>query len=317
MKKRIKLFSHNDLDGYCCNILSETMLEYSELSCENLNYNDINERIEEFFENGEVIDYDNVYITDISVNERVAEIIDKYERIPKLEVKLLDHHKTALWLNKYDWANVIVEYDGDKTCGAELMLSMIAIDSGKDYSSFIEKNRNIVNFVEEVRRYDTWEWLDIYNDTKAKELNDLFYILGNERFNELVVSVLSSGYLNVVEIMLHEHRLLLDLQQKQIDKYIEEKNRSIIESNIQGYNIGFVFAERFISELGNRLSELNPKFDLIGIIGDNKISYRTIKDNIDCGAFAKIFGGGGHIKASGSPINEDSKIEYLKVLFDL
>lgn len=78
-----------------------------------------------------------------------------------------------------------------------------------------------------------------------------------------------------------------------------------------------MFAEQFQSESGNRLSELNPQYDLIVMVGDKTISYRTVKDNVDCGEIAKLFGGGGHPKASGSRIRDKVKLEYIKGLFKI
>jgi nanoRNase/pAp phosphatase (c-di-AMP/oligoRNAs hydrolase) len=60
---------------------------------------------------------------------------------------------------------------------------------------------------------------------------------------------------------------------------------------------------------------MNPQYDLIIMIGDKTVSYRTVKDNIDCGQIAKLFGGGGHPKASGSQISIEKKLIYIDELF--
>ena len=69
---KIKLFSHDDLDGYGCNIVAQSILE--NVDCENLDYDNVNQRIKEFFVNGEYKNYNKVYITDISVKEDTAKI---------------------------------------------------------------------------------------------------------------------------------------------------------------------------------------------------------------------------------------------------
>lgn len=76
-----------------------------------------------------------------------------------------------------------------------------------------------------------------------------------------------------------------------------------------------MFASQYQSELGNRLLELNPQYDLIAMIGENSISYRTTKDNINCGEFAKLFNGGGHPKTAGSEINLTQKEDIINILF--
>jgi nanoRNase/pAp phosphatase (c-di-AMP/oligoRNAs hydrolase) len=51
------------------------------------------------------------------------------------------------------------------------------------------------------------------------------------------------------------------------------------------------------------------------MIGNKTISYRTVKDNVNCGDIAKLFGGGGHPKASGSQISTEKQMIYIKELF--
>ena len=77
--------------------------------------------------------------------------------------------------------------------------------------------------------------------------------------------------------------------------------------HIAAYSVGIVFADRFISELGNQLCELHPEIDFVAIIdiANQKVSYRTIRDDINLGVFAQHYGGGGHPKAAGSQFTED------------
>jgi nanoRNase/pAp phosphatase (c-di-AMP/oligoRNAs hydrolase) len=45
------------------------------------------------------------------------------------------------------------------------------------------------------------------------------------------------------------------------------------------------------------------------------VSYRCVKDNIDVSEIASVYGGGGHIKASGSPMDNTLKKEVIKLIF--
>lgn len=305
---KVKLFSHTDLDGYGCNIVARSVFN-NNVDCENLNYNNVNDRIKEFINSEEHKDYDRIYITDISVNDEVAKILDNSV---DTYIKLLDHHPTALELNSYEWVIVDIERDGEKTCGTRML-----------YDELINKQeidtpykKSLLNIVENIRKYDTWLWKEKYGDVRPKQLNDIFFILGEERFCNMVLDELNyCNCENTIEAILGSYSLLLELQQEKIDKYINKKNKEIIEYILNGYNIGIVFAEQFQSELGNRLSELNPQYDLIVMIGDKTISYRTIHENINCGNIASWFGGGGHPKASGSQISLDNKYKYIDELF--
>ena len=115
-------------------------------------------------------------------------------------------------------------------------------------------------------------------------------------------------------------RFILEMKQKEIDSYINEKSKELIIYDLFDYTCGFVFADRFISELGNNLCKLHPEIDFIAMINmaDNVISYRTIKNNIDLGKdIAKRFGGGGHPKAAGSQFDSNLKLELIKNIFNM
>ena len=88
----IKLFTHTDLDGVSCEILGRIAFR-EDINVTRCNYGDIDNKVEEFLNNVE--EYNKLFITDISVSKKIA---DKLNSISD-KVILLDHHKTALWLN--------------------------------------------------------------------------------------------------------------------------------------------------------------------------------------------------------------------------
>lgn len=110
---------------------------------------------------------------------------------------------------------------------------------------------------------------------------------------------------------------LLEIEQRKINEYIEWKNKSIITKKILGKQVGIIFAESYISELGNRLAILHPELDLIAMVSmDGKVSYRTAKDDIDLGKnFASVFGGGGHRKAAGSEFGKEIIENFIQEVF--
>ena len=314
--KNVKLFSHSDLDGIGCNILIRNIGCNNDI--ENLNYSDINDRIKKFIILEEYIGYDYIFITDISVNEEVAELLEELHKYKDIKIVLLDHHITALWLNKYEWATVeenIVNDNGaiEKTSGTELLYKYLCDEKElTGFNYFFDDNKTIADLVMQIKRYDTWLWNTKYKDNKPKQLNDLFYILGKDRFIDMI-----EEYDYNVNNFINDNSLLLTLEQEKIDKYIFKKNSEIILRNINGYKVGIVFADRNQSELGNKLSEANKELDLIAMIGTDTISYRTSRDYINCSEFAKLFNGGGHPKASGSQIDMDLQGKIINLVFDV
>ena len=310
MRKNIKLFSHVDLDGFGCNIVANALLN-ANVDAQNLNYDEINEKVDEFIKNKEYLNYGEIFITDISVNEKIAEKIDSLVK-EGYNFKLFDHHPTALHLNKYEWCKVQIEDDAEKVCGTRLLYDYIM--NRVRVKHYDETLININMLVENIKKYDTWLWKDKYNDIKPKQLNDLFYILGHERF---INNLKNCNY--SVDDFIEIYSMFLDIEQEKINRYIKKKNEEIIPKFIKVeddlYYIGIVFAEQFTSELGNRLSEMNSKYDAIAIVTGNRISYRTIHENINVGKIAQYFGGGGHLKAAGSEIRKDIIRNYISEIF--
>ena len=292
-----KLFTHTDLDGIGCAVLAKIVFG-DNVDISYCNYDDIDKKVNVFFNNTSNMEY---HITDISINEELAAKIDH----AKDNCVLLDHHPTAFALNKYDWCHVIaldVE-TGLKTCGTELYYKWLV------ENSYLSTTEALDTFVEAVRDYDTWRWVELGEAGMfAKQLNDLLYIYGRDGFIDWCIDRINSGMTHEVDGFA---QTLLNYRQKDIDSYIEEKNKQMrvkkitIDSAL--WTCGVVFAERFFSELGNRLSEMHPELDFIVMIGmDGKISYRTTKKHIDLGKdIAKVFGGGGHPQAAGSYFKTD------------
>lgn len=314
---QIKLFTHTDLDGVGCAILGK--FAFDNIDIEYCEYNNVNQKIEELITEEQYKSYDRVYITDISVNEQVAGLINELGEDNVFT--LIDHHPTALWLNKYFWANVETEtilihgYGEqqiiEKTSGTySFLIELLGSDRIRPTQQelFILKD-----FADTVRKYDTWLWKEKYNDDMPKKWNDLFYILGRERFIDKVVTMLKN---NKFELD-NTDKLLLELEQNKIDKYIEQKNKEIIEINILNSRAGVIFGEQYHSEVGNKLSEMHPELDFIVIVNLSKsVSYRTVKDNVHLGNdIAKAYGGGGHPKAAGSGIGQGIRERVIELIF--
>ena len=305
----IKIFTHNDLDGIGCGILGK--LAFKNVDIEYCDYNNIDEKVENFIDNAEFVNYRHIFITDISISEKLA---DKITNLETHELKdgsqlaehfsLIDHHPTATNLNKYYWCTVLVTGEEGKCSGTSLFYKYIDDDE-------LQKD-NIIEFVETVRRYDTWEWNTIYNDDVPKKWNDLMYIYGVKKFTDKIVDMLSETDKFEFD---KTDLLLLELEENRKNKYFENKEKNLIVKDIREYTVGIVFAEQYVSELGNYLAKKYNNLDFIILIGEKTISYRGVKENIDLGIFAKQQGGGGHPKASGSQIPLEKQIKYIEDLF--
>lgn len=300
----IKLFTHTDLDGVGCAILAKFAFG-SNVDVEYCNYDDIDSKVEKYFNSN--LEYDECHITDISINEELACKIDGGNKY----YKLLDHHPTALNINKFSWCDVQIENEKThiKTSGTEMYYHWLV------RIGYLNRNKALDNFAELVRNYDTWRWATLgEKGIICKQINDLFHLYGREKFIDWCLAEI---YSDEFPKLYESDKLILEMKQKEIDDYVEEKNNQLYISALCGRVCGFVFAEKYFSELGNRLCQMHPEIDFVTMINMNgTVSYRTVKDDIDLGKdVAKVFGGGGHPKAAGSLFSEAVLVKVIKEIF--
>ena len=315
---KYKLFTHTDRDGVGCAILAYLAFGRENVDVEYCNYNDVNEKVSDFLIYGTPGEYNAVFITDISINNELAMAIDKYT-VEDLW-HLFDHHATAIYLNGYDWCQVLIESPVThiKTSGTELFFDYLRANKYLDKFQGTRLLTNIIKFVQNVRDYDTWRWKEIGEEgIICTQVNDLFYIYGRDKFIDWTLNYFYNNLspLHSFPYFSEADQLLLDNKQKDIDRYVEEKDKSLISMRDKNNRwFGLVFADRYISELGNRLCEMNPGLEYVAIvnISTGQVSYRTISDDINLGTeVAHAYGGGGHPKAAGSTFCINNAIQNL------
>lgn len=299
----IKLFTHNDLDGVGCAVLAKFAFG-NNVDIEYCSYDDVDKKVEEYFDNGAECNY--CHITDISINEELAYKINNSDKA----FQLLDHHATALGLNKFSWCNVKVENeDGIKTSGTEMYYHHLM------HNGFLNEADVLNRFSELVRNYDTWRWATLGDDgIICKQVNDLLYIYGRDRFIDWCVAELCFDTFPKLE---YSDKLVLEIEQNNIDNYVKKKNEQMFILKLCDRVCGVVFAEKYFSELGNRLCQMHPEIDFVAMIDINgTVSYRTIKDDVNLGKdIVAMFGGGGHAKAAGSRFSKDIQLKIVREIF--
>ena len=300
-----KLFTHTDLDGVGCAIIAK-LVYGDEIDISFCDYNEVDEKVGKCQPNN----YDHIDITDISIGEKLANSIDENY---STQVNLYDHHATASYLNKYFWAivNVNDEETGLMTCGTEIYY--------KSIGKYIEEKYQLAteSFVNYVTLWDTWRWKDSgLGGAIAKQINGLFGVFGREKFIKWAIQHIKTG---VFPNFTTADREILEAKQNEVLQYIDKKDDQYIKyKDFEGRAFGVVFAENYISELGNALCERHPELAYVAVIdiGNGTISYRTICDNIDLGKdIASLCEGGGHAKAAGSEFGKNIVDNIIEKLF--
>lgn len=297
----IKLYTHTDLDGVGCAILAK--LAFGDNV--SITYCNSPSELEANVNSLIMPDYEKCYITDLSVSSDYNNInfLATYKNLI-----LFDHHKTAEWLNDYDFANVHVEYKNKLTCGTEL------------FHNYLVKH-NLISprpfFVEQVRLYDTWGWAKSNNYT-PKYLNDLLYIEGISEFVDMYVDRLKRHDVSALTIFNGNDLMMLAYEQKQIDNYVNKKCASAVEITFANHKCMLSFADRYQSILGNKMCTLKDDVNMSVLVNidDGIVSLRSVGD-IDVAEIAKQYGGGGHKNAAGFNLTNDCRESLFKEFIDI
>lgn len=301
-----KLLSHNDLDGVGCGILAklafgkQVKVRYNSISS-------LNREIEYFLEHDDEDTF--LFITDLSPNEENEKKLNEFYQ-SKGKIQLIDHHKTALHFNDYEWGYVLVEDDEENLTSATSLLYMYLVEH-----QLLKATDAITEFVELVRQYDTWEW-EKYDNKQAKRLNTLFFLVSIDEFEEKMIHRLQTS--DTFDFNEFEKKIL-HMEEDKTERYIRRKKREVVQAKVGDYLAGVVYAELYHSELGNELGKEYPHLDFIAIVnmGGKRIALRTIHDHIDVSEIASHFGGGGHEKAAGCPLSNEAYKHFVVDAFHL
>lgn len=305
---KVFLISHiADLDGVMPVILTD--LAFEEYDYHLLDIDEVDSYMLESLKNNRFDGYDKVFMTDICISEEVALKIDQLDFKEKFQV--LDHHYTRLPLNRFSFIEVVDVKDGIHESGTSLYYKYLL----KNYANQNLIKESVSYMVSLVRLGDTWEWKR-FNVLEARDLGTLFAYYGNEKFINYYCSFLRKNkefYFNEAE------KMLIYLDRKKIESYVEEKKQELMKKEISGHTVGIVFAEQYRSELGNALAEYyQDEVDFIIIINVSRsISYRSVREDFSVADFAEIYGGGGHKQAAGSPLPADLKDKIIEYIFHI
>ena len=289
--KRLIISHIADPDGVTPIILSKLVFEeFDYILSEN---KDVNDNVKNNLDK-----YDFIYVVDLNISEELADFI---EANYKEKIMILDHHLSCNNMNKYSFIEVNAE---GKESGTSLYYKYLL----NNYNNNLLNRESTKMLVEHVRTMDIYDFSKTSKE-EAEKLEMIFKIYGKDRFIDKFYNVI----INDLELYSKEDLNLVELEKERIKRYIEEKE--FIEISLDNKRVGVVFAERYISELGNYLINKYDYLDYIVLINiDKKISYRG-NGKVDLSVIAKKFGGGGHINAAGNCLPSGLKEKVIKEIF--
>ena len=300
---KVLLFTHkNDIDGMGNAILAQ-------LAFKEVDY-DLTSSVESYFEGDKIYQYDRIYVTDLCLEDPV---LSKVAMDSKLEGKVLvfDHHKTFTdpKYTSHKFVTVKIEDEKGLCCGTSLFYKHLVSEGLID-----KDNKCISEFVELTRQHDTWEWRNIYNNEKYRELSILFDALGYDGYISLMTEKLRKE--DIFEFNSME-RILIDNRKKQIALKCEYYKDKIIYREILGMKAGIVFITyEYRNELAEyfRENKFDMDFTMMIALDPGVVAYRSVREGKAVRPVAELFGGKGHDKAATNPITDEMISKILDVL---
>lgn len=273
-----------------------------------LNANDINQKVTEIIKNKSYLKYDEIFITDLTLDKNSCELImstGNYDRF-----HTFDHHAINLVANEYPFGTAIsTNANGVNECATSLFYKYLVNRYPETFD-----NEGFRTYTELVRASDTWDWVKTGN-IDANKLSELQSILGRDEYVDTYIDFFRK---NKTFYFTEQQEYLLEIEEKRTQRYLEESEKTMFHATLCGKPCGIVFAELHRSLLGNYLAEKYAyMLDYIVIINMQQgLSFRSFKEDINVGQIATVYGGGGHFKASGAPLDNSLKREVIKLIMN-
>ncbi len=306
---KILIFTHkSDIDGMGGAVLASLAFDNIDyVLCETFN---LQEEIQKYFDSKKIYDYDMIYVTDLWLEEPMLTRIAEDEKL-KDKFLIFDHHESALTngLNKYDFVNIKISDEKGKCSGTSLFYQYL-----KKNKLLIDR-KDVYDFVELTRRYDTWEWKNIYDDEMAHNLTLLFDAVGKEGYIKLMIDKLSNKKNNFSFSELE--KMLIENKKNQVKAKLEEYYKKMIIKEVLGYKAGIIFIDyEYRNDLAEYVRNKKENIDLLIMpsFDYGTISYRRIKTDFKVRQIAEYFGGRGHDYAASSPIFKDTENDVISLL---
>lgn len=320
----VLLLTHVDMDAAGAEILCKFV--FTDLTVKHLNNNKMSQGILDYVRaNIENKQYDLIIIDDISCTNEVADEISNIKG--DMRIVLLDHHDTAVSLNKYDWALVssgLLEdsfmknkyKDASKahSSGASLMYDYL------DYYVLLDDTSFLKELIHLIAAYDTWDWHNLLGENERySKLDKLCDIYGLEGFVEEMYNRARCNY-TAKDIFNNKDLTVLRQYQEKLNEYLENIKENFIESELildsnEKLSTIWCFTSSYLQETFELMKELYPNKDLYIINFGTGISLRTGNENIHVGNFAKQrYGGGGHPGAAGFGLSHEIQRKCMEII---
>lgn len=315
LDKRVGIITHNDLD--CSGSVLICNRLYKDVKYFTVSNQSVDKMVKMMMFNPDFSDRELIFITDVSiVDEKLAETITRINESGK-QIFLFDHHGTATWLNKYDWA-VVTEEKG--VSASQLFFNYM------EHFISMEETEIVYNLLKKICRtisdWDTWLWTENGNQD-ARELAVLFSKTGInyfvEKFNTspFVLTNLDKALLNDIN---NKDKFINIPSIKKTAEIIDIRFEYHLDINGELYGCDQTKKVKCVkvadapNDIAEQLYEDGIDYVII-FYSSGTVSVRSRVDDVNLGYWCKaIAGGGGHARSAGFTLNKDTFWVYGKYL---
>lgn len=318
---RIKIFSHNDLDGFGGPLLltavQATMFKDVDFEIENIGAGQVDNALSRWFRDPSLDQFTDVYIMDMTPDSDYT--FQKLEEHFANHWLVFDHHESEADLRAQHQTNTVTAADPAVTPSA----TSLVWDWLKTRPHFDDlgdqRQAELAELVELIRAYDTWDWqndptMSAAERQGADELNSLFWFYPLEHSTEFVSAVFAQGWTQYRE----NNRLLITTLNDRRAHYLKSHLKDVLIEKVADHTWGFVYASDYKSEIAHELLEQHPEVDAAMVISPTSVSLRS-NGKLDVAKFAEeYYAGGGHADAAGGRLGVNMiKVGEQAVIVDL
>lgn len=332
MEKRFRkvwLFTHNDLDGYACNIVARCFLHghTGEIIESNCSYETLEYAIIKSIPTIEP-DKDLVIVSDISWRKSTNQITEFMKSVPEGHLVVADHHKSSEWIGKELERPLIYTVEGI-LCGCQTLMHLLTV-AGFQCTSKVKDD--LVWFTDTVCDWDLWKWANKPEVKNQTSIGNLLYQPAphlSAWFEWCLGYTSGSKFLDTV--MLHlsaESRPLnRELQHEYMDRdfkdYLSDITSELFKASHSYYRLSIpcfmknietllfvlpkgIQQKSLLSMVADRLVKNMGIYDYdciaIWVEGDGNISLRYPTNGLDLSDALQscVWGGGGHREQAGT-----------------
>lgn len=306
VKRLIKLFSHNDLDGFGAPLLLKavqpTMFEDAEFDMTNCGAGRIDEEFARWLKSPEAGRFTDVYIMDMTPDSEYT--FQQLNANFANHWLVFDHHESGEELrNKYAANSIKPANPAVNPSAASLVWDWLTQQPHfNDLPA--DRRQDLAYLVELIRAYDTWDWqndpdMGDQERTAADDFDQLFWFYPLQDSESFVMDVFKAGW----DRYRTANQLLIRTLNERRAKYLKSHLKDVLKVELDGHQFGIVYASDYKSEIAHELLDQNPDVDAALVISPVSVSLRS-NGKLDVAKFAeKYFGGGGHADAAGGRLS--------------